>query len=66
MPIVHMFCFICSQQWVKNISLCQNYGFISSLFKKLFLIIQPLIFCRWHKNLFALFSIEITLTAFHS
>ena len=35
MPIVHMFCFICSQQWVKNISLCQNYGFISSLFKKI-------------------------------
>ena len=62
MPIEYMFCFICSEQCIKIISLLQKCCFISSVFKKIIPnnttptfqevggVTQPLIFCQWHKN----------------
>ena len=35
MPIEYMFCFICSEQCIKIISLRQNCGLFSSVFKKI-------------------------------
>ena len=34
MPIEYMFCFICSKQCIKIISLCKKCGLFSSVFKK--------------------------------
>ena len=35
MPIEYMFCFICSKQYIKNISSRKNCGLFSSVFKKI-------------------------------
>ena len=35
MPIEYMFCFICSEQCIKIISLRKNCGLFSSVFKKI-------------------------------
>ena len=56
-PIEYMFCFICSEQCIKN-----QDGLICSVFKKSIPynttptfqevdgVTQSLIFCRWHEN----------------
>ena len=61
-PIEYMFCFIYSQQCIIIISSRKMCGFICSVFKKIISnktiptfqevggVIQPRIFCRWHKN----------------
>ena len=35
MPIEYMFCFICSEQCIKRISLCTTCGLLSSVVKKI-------------------------------
>ena len=62
MPIEYMFCFICSEQFIKIISASKKCGVFSSVFKKIIPnnttptfqevggVTLPLIFCRWHKN----------------
>ena len=35
MPIGYMFCFICSEQCIKNISSRKKYGLFSSVIKKI-------------------------------
>ena len=62
MPIEYMFCFICSEQCIKIISLSKNCGLFSCVSKKIIpnnttptfsksgwgnLTLQ---FCRWHKK----------------
>ena len=34
-PIEYMFCFICSKQCIKSISLLKKFGLLSSVFKKI-------------------------------
>ena len=58
MSIEYMFCFICSEQCIKNILSRKMYGFFISAFKKIIPnnttptfqevggVTQPLIFCR--------------------
>ena len=67
-PYYFMICFIYSQQCITIISYLKMCGFISSVFKKIIPnnttttfqevggVIQPCIFCLWHKN-FSLYRV---------
>ena len=69
MLIKYSFCFICSEQCMNIISSRKKSGLFSSAFKKnipynttstfqeVCGVIQPLIFCRWHKN-FSFFCVK--------
>ena len=62
MPIEYMFCFICSEQYIKIISSRKKCGLFSKVFQKNIHnntiptfqevdgVTKPLTFCRWHKN----------------
>ena len=47
MPIDYIFCFICSEKFITNISMRKNVGLFSSVFKKMI----PLLFKTWLRKL---------------